>query len=92
MSCELDVIDCFDRRVLLQHANWQKHLTGPSRHPEVVAYHDQFPALLQDPDIVVEAERDRHHHFYLRGLASWWLAGRIGTRGKEVWRRPGLNL
>ena len=67
MSCSLDVVDCFGCRVLLDHANWEKHLAD-GRHLEVVQYHDRFIEVLQDPDIVVEANRDRHQHYFRSGI------------------------
>lgn len=65
MSCDLDVTDCFGRSVRLDHSNWVKH---QSRHPEAIPYHDQIAEVVADPDVVVEAGRDGHHHFYRRGL------------------------
>jgi hypothetical protein len=53
--------------VNLDHSNWQKHLT---RHPEVVAYHDKLMTVLTDPDVVIEANRDGHFHFYRSGLTD----------------------
>ena len=67
MSCELEVIDCFGRKVVLDHSNWEKHIAA-RRHLEVVEYHDRFAEVLRDPDIVVEARRDKHHHFFRQGI------------------------
>ena len=60
---------------MLDHSNWEKHLLG-GKHREVVAYHDSFPLVLQDPDIVVEAWRDGHLHFYRRRIVDDRYPGR----------------
>lgn len=73
MSCEITVRDCFGREVVLDHANWQNHL---SVHPDVVPYHDLFALALQDPDIVVQARRDDQHHFYRQGIVDDRYPGR----------------
>ena len=69
MSCDLEVTDCFGWVVRLDHSNWQKHI-DKGRHLEVVPYRDRFAELLTDPDVVVEARRDGHYHFYRRGLTT----------------------
>lgn len=67
MSCDLIVRDCFGREVILEHSNWEKHL---SRHPEVADYHDSFPLVLRDPNLVIEAAPGGQHHFYRQGIGA----------------------
>lgn len=72
MTCELDVTDCFGRRVILTHRNWERHLIGEPpchQHPEVVPYHDRFPEVLGDPDLVIEALNGQYH-FFKNGITS----------------------
>ena len=69
VSCDLVVVDCFGETLVLDHSNWQKHLSS-GRHLEVVSYHDAFQRALEDPDVVIEAARDGHDHFYRRGLGQ----------------------
>lgn len=67
MSCELSVLDCFGRVVLLDYSNWEKH-QADRRHLEVVPYHDRFPEVLRDPLIVVRAKRTGQDHYFREGL------------------------
>ena len=65
MCCEFTARDVFGRQLRLDHSNWQKH---KHRHPEAVPYHDTISVVVSDPDIVIEASRDGHYHFYRLGL------------------------
>lgn len=67
MSCELVIIDCFGREVVLEHSNWVNH---EQRRPEVVAYHDALPLVLHEPDRVIEASRDGQYHYFRLGIGS----------------------
>ena len=67
MSCELDVLDCFGRRVLLDHSNWEKHLT---RRPDLIPYRERFAEVLSRLDAVIQAERDGALHFYRTGIGE----------------------
>lgn len=69
MPCELEVVDCFGRTVVLDHSNWTKHVET-ERHLEVVPYRERFAVVLREPDIVVEAERDGDFHFYKKGIGE----------------------
>jgi hypothetical protein len=75
VSCNLDVVDCLGRRIILDHSNWVKHVES-RRHPEVEPYHDRFAEVLAHPDVVIEASRDGQHHFYRKGLTEGRYAGR----------------
>jgi hypothetical protein len=78
VSCGFSVTDGFGRTVTLDHSNWQKHLDA-GRHLEVVPYHDRFPEVLRDPDLVLRSGRDGQYHCYRR-------ASRPGLTPACFWR------
>ena len=103
MTCDLVVMDCFGREVILEHSNWEKHR---DRHGEVIEYHDSFPLVLQDPDFVVEAARDGDLHYYQLGIVghrylqlvvrsfvgahkvtTWWFSPKNRTKGTVIYER-----
>ncbi len=61
----LDLFTKRDKKIILSSERWNHLVLG---HPEMSAYLEEFPAILQNPDVIVQSTIDHntvlYHKYY----------------------------